>query len=151
MFQKAGKRQNKVAEEIGCGNDIVLSKKKLNNCNEKLNKNKISYSNQSWKKICSASRNHSWVGGWMDGGKSRFKDCLQQSISLLDGGSKSRFKDWLQQSKSLLDGWMEGLKAILRIAYINQKPRLRREKSQSVNHPTSNKIFPSFNYSTHKN
>ena len=62
-FKKMEKSQNKdgVAEEIGCGSDIVLSK--------------IGWGND-WDKISLVL--DGWVGGW----KNCFKDCLQQSTNV---------------------------------------------------------------------
>ncbi len=37
-----------------------------------------------------------WVGGWVDGSKSRFKDCLQQSKILFDRDHKISFKYSMQ-------------------------------------------------------
>ena len=39
-----------------------------------------------------------WMGGWMDGSRSRVKDCLQQSTK----------KAWLLNG--WVNGWMGGLK-----------------------------------------
>ena len=45
-----------------------------------------------------------WVDGWMGGGESHFKDSTA-----------------IKKSDGWVDRWMDGLKAILRIAYGNQK------------------------------
>ena len=33
-----------------------------------------------------------WMGGWMDGSKSQFKDCLQQSIIILQPTSETNIR-----------------------------------------------------------
>ena len=61
VVSKSRKNQDKVgvAEKIGCKNEISLSK--------------IGWARKSYLKPCY------WMDGWMDGSKSRFKDCSQQS------------------------------------------------------------------------
>ena len=81
VISKNGKSQNKVAlaEEIGYGNDIIMSKMGRD-VNE--NKNKKL-------KIIEKSSVEGWMGGWMYGCKSHFKDCLLQSKII----SKTKFQN----------------------------------------------------------
>ena len=68
VISKSGKSQNQVevAEEIGCDNDIVLSK--IDQGKQKL----------GLIKICKDKGPKKSSPGWMGGSKSRFKVCLQQ-------------------------------------------------------------------------
>ena len=57
-----------MAKEIGQGNEIILSKMSQGNelRNLQLSQNKLKFCEKAW----------SWMGGWMDGCKNCFKDCL---------------------------------------------------------------------------